>query len=359
MESPELARLRSLIGQEQKSRWEAFGFSPEWSFELSALQVEGENAKKYLARFSSKGGKLEKEVFIKQYHHPEIGTQAVENEFQGLKITHERFQNDRSFGAPQPYGRVLEEKIIFMECCPALSFKEAIFKPLRFSRFVLAGRDRETLLAQMTGAGALLNAFQEIPASAHPADHQLTIEQILLRYERQLVSRAERCAGVGLPEKLLLRIKEHVAAGLKSVEKEGREGLRPFLQHTDFAPWNILVGKERLYLTDFQNFTTGFADYDAAFFHTAVGLLFRYRTLDLAFLAELRARFLKSYLKREKAPSALFKLFEISHMLYFAQSILSVHRPTLYEPVYAVPYRRFILEWFDRNLERRKSLSRN
>jgi hypothetical protein len=346
-----LAHLRSLIGLEQKTRWEAFGFSPEWSFDLSPLEVEGENAKKYLATFYSSDKKVEREVFVKQYHHPEITGRTVENEFQGLRVAHQAFQESRSFRAPQPYGRLLDEKIIYMERCPTLHLKKTLFEPLRFSRFLLSTRDQETLSSRISEAAELLSAFQQVPAIAHPTDHQKTAEEILLQYERQFLGRLRRCRNLGLPEPLLRRVQEYYLDRIKKVEFCSPQAPRIVLQHSDFAPWNLLVGKDHLYLTDFQNFTTGFFLYDAAFFHTSLGLLSRYRTLDHAFLARLQGLFLQTFLK-EKEPSApLFKIFELAHVAYFAQAILHTHQDSFYGSLYAVPYRRFIIDWFARILE--------
>ena len=168
----ETLRLQSLIGREQKNQWERFGFSPDWSFQICPIAEEGENAEKYIVTFFSKGGTPEKRVFLKRYLHPQIDRLIVENEFQGLRLTHEAFKGTVNFRSPQPYGRLLDEKIIFMEYYPSTSFKRVLFRRLRLSRFFLSEASKELLLGRVTDAGKMLALFQEIPISVHPTDER-------------------------------------------------------------------------------------------------------------------------------------------------------------------------------------------
>jgi len=345
-------RLQSLVGRELKNRWERFGFSPEWSFRIVPIAEEGENAEKYTVTFYSEGRKAEKRLFLKRYLHPQIDRVAVENEFQGLRLTHEAFKETARFRVPQPYGRLLDEKIIFMEYYPSVSFKRVLFRPLRLSRFFLSGEERESLSRKVAAAGRMLALFQQIPVSVHPTDEEETAEGIVLRYEKQSLSRLRACHEAGLPEALLRKIQKYLLGRLQA---KGNATPK-VLQHSDFAPWNLMVSREELCLTDFQSFTVGFPYFDAAFFYASLDLLFRYKTVDRSFLSHLQALFLESFLDAsaggipKEESLHFFKVFRLMHMVYFSQSMLRSDRP-FYEPAYAVSCRRFIIDWFNQNLE--------
>lgn len=347
-----LVLLESLVSREQKNRWERFGFSPEWSFQVFPVAEEGENAEKYIVTFFSKGGALEKRVFLKRYLHPQIDRSTVENEFQGLRLTHEVFKETGRFRVPQPYGRLLDEKIIFMEHYPSMSLKRALFRPLRLSRFFLSEESKEALSRKVDDAARMLALFQQIPISVHPTDERETAEGILLRYEKQFLNHLRACHEVGLPEGLLRKIQKYILEWMQA-----RQNLPSrVLQHSDFAPWNLMVSKEELCLTDFQNFTIGFSDFDAAFFYSSFDLLFRYKTVDRSFVSQLQSLFLESFLEASglQTPKEdslyFFKMFRLMHMVYFSQSMLRCSNP-FYEPVYAVSCKRFIVDWFNQNLE--------
>lgn len=350
-----LLRLRAMVFREQQTRWGGLGFSPEWSFTLAPLEADGENASKYLATFFSKDEKPQRKVFLKQYHHPQIDGAAVENEFCGIQITHQAFQSTDRFRVPQPYSRRLGEKILFMEYCPSASLKKVLFRGLRFSRLLFLGRERERLLEYMIEAGRLLSHFQRIPVRRHPAGGTATAEGIVLRYEKQLLRHLGICRKGGFPEDLIQRIQSAVFHRLES-----QSHFPPIvLQHSDFAPWNLMVGDRHLYLTDFQNFTPGFAAFDLAFFYCSLDLLYRYRTVDGALLSRMQSVLVDAHLNGHEAagfpemkrPLPLFEAFRLMHMTYFAQSIFCLPAGSYYQSLYAVPFRRFLIEWFQQHLE--------
>jgi tRNA A-37 threonylcarbamoyl transferase component Bud32 len=349
-----------MVFREQQTRWGTFGFSPEWSFHLAPIEAEGENAVKYLATFFSKEGQPQRAVFVKQYHHPQIDGAAVENEFCGIEIAHQAFQSTDRFRTPRPYSCRLGEKVLFMEYCPSVSLKRILFRPLRFSRFLLLGRDRERLLEYMIEAGRLLSHFQRIPLRYHPAGERETAEGIALRYEKQLLRHLGICRKGGFPEGLIQRIQSAVFHRLES-----QFSFPPIvLQHSDFAPWNLMVGDRHLYLTDFQNWTPGFSSFDLAFFHSALDLLYRYRTVDGGFLSQMQSVMVEAYLNdheeagffrggrvETKETLPLFEVFRFMHMTYFAQSIFCSSPGSYYQSLYAVPFRRFLIDWFHQHLE--------
>lgn len=353
-----LQDLRSLVRCEQQTRWTRFGFSPEWSFKLAPIAVEGENASKYLVTFFSKEEKPQRTVFLKQYHHPQIDGAAVGNEFRGIQIAERAFHSTERFRVPQPYSCRPDEKILFMEYCPSVSLKQALFRPLRLSRFFISSRHRERLLEQMAESGRLLSHFQRIPIKDRPKGAAETAEGIVLRYEKQLLRHLRICRRAGFPEALIQRIQRAVFGRL-----ENQSSFPPIvLQHSDFAPWNLMVGERYLYLTDFQNFTTGFSAYDAAFFYSALDLLFRYRTVGRALLSRMQRVFLESCSKEGEAGSVhggmereqalpLFEVFRLMHMTYFAQSIFCSPPGPFYQSVYADSFRRFLIDWFHQHLE--------
>ncbi|MDC4227953.1 MAG: hypothetical protein MPW15_27915 [Candidatus Manganitrophus sp.] len=120
-----------------------------------------------------------------------------------------------------------------------------------------------------------------------------------------------------------------------------------------------MVGDRHLYLTDFQNFTPGFASFDLAFFYCSLDLLYRYRTVDGALLSRMQSVLVDAYLNGHeeagflemKQPLPLFEAFRLMHMTYFAQSIFCVPAGSYYQSLYAVPFRRFLIEWFHQHLE--------
>jgi len=358
--SDPLSDLRLMVLREQQTRWGAFGFSPEWTFNIAPIEAEGENASKYLATFFSKEGKPQRVVFVKQYHHPQIDSSMVENEYCGIQITFQAFQATDRFRAPQPYSCRLVEKILFMEYCPSTSLKKVLFRPLRFSRVFLSGRDRERLLEYMIETGRLLAHFQRIPVYLHPLAERETAEGIVLRYEKQLLRHLGICRKAGFPEGLIQRIQSAVFHRLES-----QSSFSPIvLQHSDFAPWNVMIGDRHLYLTDFQNFTPGFSSFDLAFFYSALDLLYRYRTVDGAFLSQMQSALIDAYLNgHEEAGSfrergrevkealPLFEAFRLMHMTYFAQSVFCSSPGSYYQSLYAVPFRRFLIDWFHQHLE--------
>lgn len=355
-----LDALRALVRREQQTRWEGFGFSPEWSFNLAPIAAEGENAAKYLATFFSQAGEPQRTVFLKQYHHPQIDGAMVENEFCGIQVAERAFQSTDRFRVPRPYSFRRDEKVLFMEYCPSVSLKKALFEPLRFSRFFISRSDRKRSLERMAESGRLLSRFQRIPIDHHPKGRAETVEGIILRYEKQLLRHLRICQKAGFPEELIQRIQCAVFERLES-----RSSFPPIvLQHSDFAPWNLMIGERHLYLADFQNFTTGFAAFDAAFFHCALELLFRYRTVDRTLLSQMQSLFLKAYLRGLGAAGSaqedegeieqalpLFEVFRLMHMTYFAQSVFCSPPGAFYQLFYAVPFRRFLVQWFHQQLD--------
>lgn len=353
-----LAFLRSLVRREQQTRWGAFGFSPEWSFKLAPIQVEGENASKYLVTFFSKEETPQRTMFLKQYHHPRIDGATVENEFYGIEVAERAFQQTERFRVPQAYSFDRAEKVLFMEYCPSVSLKQALFRPLRFSRFHISKGDRDRLLKQTADTGRLLSYFQHIPVDRHPKGRTETAAEVILRYKTQLLRHLRTCRKVGFPEKLIQQIQ---SVAFDRIERQSP--LPPIaLQHSDFAPWNLMVGERFLYLADFQNFTVGFPAYDAAFFYCALDLLFRYRTVDHRLLSRMQSTFLESYLNRgaesgsirekglETEALSLFHVFRLMHMTYFAQSVFCSPPVSFSQSLYAIPFRRFFTDWFDRYL---------
>lgn len=350
--------LKPLVRSERK-RWEVFGVSAEWTFELSAMEDEGENAKKYIATFFSRDGRLQKKVFIKQYLLPQFDRSIIENEFLGLQMIHETFRSTGTFGTPCPYSCLLDEKIIFMEYLPLPNLKRVLFGSLRFSRFVSSAEEKKRLFKMVSEAGRILAVLQNIPPGLHSNGGRETPEGILLRYEKLFLGNLRFCRESGLSEGLLYTFQESVLAGMHA----GSERPPIVLQHTDFAPWNLLVGERALYLIDFQNLMTGFPHYDLLFFYTALELFGRYRTLDRSLLIDLQSAFLEAFLETAGAfrgavrPSSLprrdplFKIFHLIQIAYFAQSMLRNRQGSLYEAFYAVPYRDFIINWFNDGLE--------
>jgi Ser/Thr protein kinase RdoA (MazF antagonist) len=101
-------------------------------------------------------------------------------------------------------------------------------------------------------------------------------------------------------------------------------------QHCDFGPWNILIGKTFVYLTDFGNYMTGFPAYDAAFFHTSLDLFTRYKTVDKSLVRKMQASFLNAFISHHsftqdlRPVPSLFEAFCVIHLKRFVLSICAI-----------------------------------
>ncbi len=132
---------------------------------MTVLNVEGDDAKKYLIAFRSQDGLPQKKVLLKQYTKDWVSFSKVQNEFRGLNVTYEAFSRTPYFRAPQPYGIVLQDKILFMEYCPSINLQRMLWTALKLSRLRLSVMQHESLLRSAVQTGNLLAEFQKIPVA--------------------------------------------------------------------------------------------------------------------------------------------------------------------------------------------------
>jgi hypothetical protein len=337
-----LAPLLEVVASEQAG-WTQFGIDSAWSPSIRRLQTDGENATKFLVSFRDNRGRSQKQVLIKHYVADWVEPVAVETEFQGLHIVSAAFQRTRRFRAPIPYGRRPEQKLLFMEYCPSIQLNRWFLKSLRFSRLWLPQTARTTLLSTAANVGTMLAEFQRIPRT-----EKISTDALLSDYRAFFLGHLESCRQAGLSEALLRRIRAYVLERLCF----GPTYPPIVNQHCDFGHWNILVGDQHLYMTDFGNFRAGIPAFDAAFFYTAFDLFGRNRTIDRTLLTTLQSTFLSAFRDSsaiKDAPLELFRPFCVMHMCYFAALLLNRSR-RLADALHAVPPRQFVTQWFDEHL---------
>jgi hypothetical protein len=313
---------------------------------MTRLDVLGGNAKKYLIVFRSPDGLPQKKVLLKQYVEDWVPFSTVQNEFRGLNITHEAFSRTQCFRVPQPYGIVLKDRILFMEFCPSTNLHQMLWASVKFSRLSFYGH--ENLVRTAAQIGRLLAEFQKIPINQSEAGGRADSSW----YEKVFLTHLKVSEDLGIPHGIIDKIQSYVLKQLHSIDSHHLT----VSQHCDFGPWNILIGENLVYLTDFGNFMAGFAAYDLAFFYTSLDLFSRYMTVDKTVLVRMQAAFLEAFIDNHpfaehlRPLPPLFDAFCIMHMCYFVSSLLGVRmRP--YASLYARPPMRFSVEWFTSRLQ--------
>jgi Ser/Thr protein kinase RdoA (MazF antagonist) len=174
-------------------------------------------------------------------------------------------------------------------------------------------------------SGQLLAELQEVALRPHwPVPSRL---DILARYEWTMKKRLARLEG-RIDAALIVELREAFSSmGLKNLDIG-----EPVGQHSDFGPWNVLVGRGGdLHLVDLHNFRAGWPEYDLAYFYVALDSMTRFRSINLTTLWEARRAFLRGYLRRaDSLPSGTaFRSFCIMHAVYFAGILLSGPGPRL------------------------------
>jgi Ser/Thr protein kinase RdoA (MazF antagonist) len=257
----------------------------------------------------------------------------------GMGMVHRHWIDSGEFAAPTPLACFPGEGLILMGYCPGESLKPLLFKPLRFSRWSASEDAFKKLEKHLAQIARLLSSFQQIKREEQP---DLSPRRVLRRYETAARSDLRLSREMGLPGSLIERGNET----LGKVLREETDGVALCFQHSDFAPWNLLIG-ERIFLLDFQCFTPGAPEYDLSFFLAALTLLLRYRWVDPLRVLSLKEAFLRRYRSHGSFSESLFRALQIAHLAYFFRVIASRDPVFWWKRIYIerpVPFFRRALE---------------
>jgi aminoglycoside phosphotransferase (APT) family kinase protein len=342
---------------------DGFGLEPGRPFQARRVDRPGDTSRRWVIHFFPLKGAPAKHLFVKQYSATSEFRQDVANEFKGLRIAHDAFGSTGCFRAPEPYTYDVGERTIVMEYCPSVTLDRMLFRHVRWSGVLCSAAQRQDCLRAASQVGELLRRFQSIPPRVGGPEDAL--QRSLAGYRDHFLGSLTRCKSLGVSGSDLARVRTYVCDRLCMPPN------RPevVLQHTDFGPWNLLLGEGCLYVVDFHNFGAGFPAYDAAYFHTALGLWRRFRTVSPALIDEAQSAFLKALLVGPDSQTAagssatdagtgmasmampMFRALSAIHMSYFASIILSRRirtRELAYLPVSRLG---FVQEWFRTQLE--------
>ena len=329
-------------------------------YHITRLHLPGDTSLRWIITVPACDDAPEHTLFVKHYSPASKFHQDVAHEFRGLLATHLAFTSSQHFRAPAPYWFDADQRIIVMEYCPSMPLGRMLFHRLRWSALLRFSPLRHNALDGFAEAGHLLAEFQAIPPQpALPGHANSDPTSILLRYEEPFLRHLEACNVAGIPRVVLNRVRDYVRERL---------GLPPQVaivsQHSDFGPWNILKGGPYLYLVDFHNHTVGLRAHDAAYFHAALDLWSRFRSVAESEVEKAQDVFLSAFLRAHSGagrPASewrnhdiealpLFRELRIVHMTYFAQIVLS-RRGSLRELPYAPRSRaRYFQQWFEREV---------
>jgi hypothetical protein len=327
---------------------------------ITRVDLPGDTSVRWRITVPAFGGAPERLLLAKHYSLTSRFHQDVAHEYRGLLATHRAFISSEHFRAPEPYWVDEHRRILVMEWCPSENLGRLLFRHLRWSRFAHVSPWNRREFDGFAQAGELLAAFQAIPLGQDlSSEPDQEAARILLRYQDAFRRHLESCVAAGLPRVLLNRVGDYVCKRLRVPHR-----CEIVSQHSDFGPWNILKGKTHLWLIDFHNHTSGFRTHDAAYFHAALDLWTRFRTVAATDVAEAQDAFITAFLRKASGAVGqtsgwrgdqgealpLFRELRIVHMAYFAQIVLA--RPkALRELRYApVARRRYFEQWFEREI---------
>ena len=337
--------LDALVRWFQQRHGGAIGIRPDSPFRAVRLDKPGDTSQRHCIRFARESGAGSRLVLLKRYG-PEHGTADVASELCALRLAHTTLGTEGASRAPAPYACHPEERALFMEYCPGLPLSQALFGALRWSRVASTSSGRARLLELAGAAGDLLRRLRGARVEELGSPAARTSAEILRGYDARLRGLLDQWEVLGLPAGLARRVGEYVAQRLDASAED--KGAIVF-QHSDFGPWNLLLGPRALYATDFQTSRPGLAEYDAAFFATALDSLLCYRTVDPALVGAMRSEFLRraSALGTALTDRPRFQAFRAMHGVYLAVTLLE-RRVLLHERLYwPRPRVPFVVDWLE------------
>jgi hypothetical protein len=334
------------------------GLEPSRPFQARRVDRPGDTSRRWIIYFFPVGGEPAQQLFVKQYSATSQFRQDVANEFEGLRVAHDAFGSSGFFRAPEPYTHDAGQQTIVMEYCPSVTVDRVLFHRVRWSRVLHSAAQRQGCLRVVAQVGELLRRFQSIPPRVGVREDVL--QRSLAGYRDHFLGSLARCKALGLSDSDLAGVRTYVWDRLCMPPNNPDV----VVQHTDFGPWNLLLGEGCLYVVDFHNFGHGCPGYDAAYFHTALGLWGRFNTVCPVFIREAQATFLRAFLAgtgphtsaggaaaatgtgRGSIAMPMFRALSAIHMSYFASIILA--RPVRAREIAYLPSARlaFVREWF-------------
>jgi phosphotransferase family enzyme len=336
--------LDALVRWFQQRHGDAIGIRPDSSYRAVRLDKPGDTSQRHCIRFAHEPGAVPRLVLLKRYG-PEHGRADVASELCALRLAHTTLGTEGASRAPAPYACHPEERALFMEYCPGVPLSRALFGALRWSRVASTSSGRARLPELAGAAGELLRRLQGASVADLGSPATRTSAEILRGYDARLRGLLDQWEVLGLPAALARRVGEYVSGRLDvSAEDDAI-----VFQHSDFGPWNLLFAPGVLYATDFHTSRPGRAEYDAAFFATALDSLLRYRTVDPALVGEMRSAFLRraSALGTELTQRPRFQAFRAMHGVYLALTLLERRVPPHERLYWPRPRRPFAVDWLE------------
>lgn len=314
-------------------------------FHCRRVDRPGDTSRRWVVTFPAFQGASARRLLVKQYRGDPSFRHDVANEFRGLSVANKAFGGDPCVAAPRPYAYDPDENAIVMEYCAADTLSRRLFHGLRWSAWIHTASQRRDVREYAAKAGLLLRRLQAIPpgedVGARPED---ALRRALVRYEEHFERSVAHCERQQVPAEQLARIRAYVSDTLRVPPEPTL-----VVQHSDFGPWNLLLGEGRVYAVDFHDFGHGVPAYDASYFHTALELWTRYRTVDRAAVDEAQGAFAAALAggpTTSAPPWPLFDVLSVIHKTYLGSVILS-QRPRARELAYVPLARRdFVRDWF-------------
>lgn len=217
------------------------------------------------------------------------------------------------------------------------SLMRRLHRGLWLARMSSAAAERTLTLARQ--AGRMLAELHALPAP--PDLLGMTARIALTRYQENMERRVSRLLAVGVDTARLQDAWQDLRSEILSCP--------PRLQHSDFGPWNVLVGHDdALVLFDFHNFTAGHPAYDLAYMHLALEGTRRLRLTHPATVERAQRALIDGYKDGGGSldPHAL-QAFRIMHVAYFAHPLVTRHRSARMLVYGARDGRRYARRWIE------------
>lgn len=192
-------------------------------------------------------GHATKNIVLKESHRePGPGSKdrrAVEAEYDILQILHDRFLKVKGINVVTPLACLPEDDILALEEFPGNKLNTVIVDHLRW---LPSQRVKKEVEDYFTLCGQWLKLFQQFTRE----DTKVTFEKSLyLENIHSLLGALEKYGISGILQKKILGFIDAV------FEKIGVRQLDLVGYHSDFTPWNVLVGDGEIAVMDFGQFS--------------------------------------------------------------------------------------------------------
>ena len=268
-------------------------------FRLRRLDVGSQTSERYQLVWQDRS-----RAFVKRYSQPDVDVTREADALVALqKVLHGRF------AAPGPILALAEQRILVTEWIDGVT----LMRQLHW------GLLRVNPLAAPRVTALAISAATMLTAMRHVETARLSETTASERYRRDFEHRYALLATMNLEPQALAAIHDAMHTAIALTDRAPLA-----FQHSDFAPWNLLAGGQRLWVVDLHNATAGHPCYDAAYFRAALDLFYRQRFVSHGRSNRVSAAFVaasRDYGDREwqKAESA----FAMAHMAYLAHVVMS------------------------------------